>query len=357
MTHTDIPAPTDPKAVELLRWLGKERAGLTLAEMGRRLQSSRGGLRRLMDRLRDEGYLFAAVANRRWALIQRPDTLAPHEVLPDLATRQLGRPYHAFRRVASTNDVALELARSGAPEGTLVTAETQTRGRGRLGRNWAGTPGKSLALSLVLRPRIPSDEFPLLTLSAAVAVAETLAARGLDPRIKWPNDVLVDGRKVCGILTEMQAEPDRLSFVVLGIGVNLNQALSDFPEGLRSRAASLLTLTGKPERRAAFLQDLLLNLEEAYERVRRREGSRVLAAWRRWADLSGRQVRVTQVGRSFFAQALHVDEKGALWVRNDAGMVERLTAGDVETLRLERAGTRRRVSGRMVRRFAKRGGR
>jgi BirA family biotin operon repressor/biotin-[acetyl-CoA-carboxylase] ligase len=335
MTHTDIPARTDRRAIEVLRQLGR----------GPLLPAS-PAIRGILARLKACGYRFRKAPGGRVALASRPDVLTPEEVLSGLSTRRMGRPMHSFRRVPSTNDVAMELARHGAPEGTMVVSEVQTQGRGRRGRSWAGSPGKGLAFSVVLRPPIPADEASLLTLAAAVAVAEALESFGARPSIKWPNDVLLSGRKVSGILTEMQAEQDRMSHVVVGVGVNVNQGWRDFPAPLRSSATSLRLALGRVVPRVRFLQALLERLEETLGWVARREGNRVLAAWDRRARVSGRQLRVVQGERRFFAQALQVDGKGALWVRNDAGMNERLTSGDVETLR---------VSGRMGRRIRKKG--
>ncbi len=355
MTHSELPAAADRKTVEFLRLLGPGcPVRFREADLGRRLHAGAGAMRRIFRILEKRGYRFRNGREGERILAGRPDTISAEEVLSGLSTRKMGRPFLSFLRLDSTNDVALEMARQGAPEGTVVAAEHQAKGRGRLGRSWAGCSGKGLTFSLVLRPRLPADEVPVLTLAAASALAKTLRSFGAHPGIKWPNDVLLGGKKACGILTEMQAEPDRAAFVVVGIGVNLNQLRPDFPEGLRTSATSLRLALGRPVRRARFLQEALLNLEEAYDWVKRREGSRVLAAWRRWEEVTGRQVRVTQVDRSFFAQALHVDGKGALWVRADSGMVERLTAGDVEVLRLGRRrsirrATRRGVSDRMKR--------
>jgi BirA family transcriptional regulator, biotin operon repressor / biotin---[acetyl-CoA-carboxylase] ligase len=258
--------------------------------------------------------------------------MTPEAVLKGLKTRVLGRSLLCLEKTTSTNDVILELARQGALEGTTVTADIQTQGRGRQGRKWTQTQGKGLAFSLLLRPKLHSDELPEITLAAAVAVAKTVESFRLKPQIKWPNDLLLGGRKVCGILTEMGTKKDKMASVVLGIGVNLNQTTQDFPRELRGIATSFYRFSGRKVDRARFLQVLLGHLEETYHWVGERRFSKVLAEWRKRAVTLGRQVKVTQAHHVFYGQVMDIDEKGALLVRKDSGIVERVTSGDVEVV-------------------------
>src|SRR2546427_2293671 len=185
--------------------------------------------------------------------------------IQQLPTRLLGKPLHFFAAIDSTNTYAAGLARAGAPEGTVVIADSQSGGKGRLGRSWVSPPGVNLYLSAVLRPPVPAATVPQLNLLAAVAVADTVVqACGLTPAIKWPNDVLVGGKKVCGILAEMQTEAGALRAVVLGVGVNLNAPLSAFPEELRDKASSLFLAGGRLVDRPAFTAVLLTHLEKLY---------------------------------------------------------------------------------------------
>ncbi len=345
MSLLGTPRPFDPKALEFLRFVTRDiDKNHSLAEITRKTRLSPAAIRGVVQRLKKSGYRFRVHARDGIRLLERPDVLTPENILSGLETRWMGQTLYGFKRTGSTNEVAMTLARNGATEGTAVVSEAQTEGRGRLGRSWVTTPGKSLAMSLILRPRIPADEFPLLTLAAAVAVAQTLAEGGRAAEIKWPNDVMLSGRKVCGILAEMQAEQDRMAFAVIGIGVNLNQTTEDFPDSLRPRVTSVRIYGGKECPRVPFLRGLLKNMEDVYEWVRRRESARVLEAWRLYSKMQGQHVRVTQVNRTFFAQVSHVDEKGGLWVRNDLGIVERLTAGNVEVLRLRTHPQVRRLS-------------
>jgi len=262
--------------------------------------------------------------------------LEPKRILKGLGTRSLGQTLYCFSKVASTNDVILQLAEGGAVEGTTVAAESQSKGRGRQGRRWVSTEGKSLAFSILLKPRLHADEVSEITLAAAVAVAKTLEHYRLRPKIKWPNDILLSGKKVCGILTEMGPNKDKMISVVLGIGINLNQAGKDFPPALRETATSLYRCSGRRADRTLFFQKLLVQLEETYRWVEERRFTKVLSEWRKRSDTLGRQVKVTQGPRHFFGQAVDVDEKGALLVRNDLGMVERVTSADVETLKIRK---------------------
>lgn len=258
--------------------------------------------------------------------------LQAQEIQKGLKTKSFGRSLLCLGHVTSTNDVLMKLAGQAASEGTVVSAETQTHGRGRQGRRWTTSEGKALAFSLLLRPHLRADELPEITLAAAVAVAKTLEDFRFRPKIKWPNDVLLEGKKVCGILTEMAPKKDKMTGVVLGIGINLNQNPADFPGEIRTSATSLYRHSGRKVHRGRFFQELLLRLEESYQWVVERRYSKVLAEWRRRSATLGRQAKITQGHHVFYGQVLDLDEKGALLVRNDLGMVERVTSGDVETL-------------------------
>ncbi len=268
-----------------------------------------------------------------------PKALTPETLRKGLSTRFFGKPFYCFNELTSTNDLASELARGGASEGTTILAEIQTKGRGRHGRKWVSQPGKSLTFSIVLRPTLSQDRFGELTLTAAVGVARALEKFGFHPAIKWPNDVLLSGRKVCGILTETGPKKDKMTSAILGIGLNLSQVLKNFPLELRETATSLRMQTkGKIPPREVLLQQIMHQLEESYEWVKEGKFHRVLTEWRKRSSLTGKQVRVVLSGRSIYAQVLDVDERGALLVRTDVGTVEKLTAGEVETLRLKPSG-------------------
>ncbi len=292
-------------------------------ELSRRLGVSRTAVWKHVKALRAEGYGIESSPRLGYRLVAATDLLLPAEILDGLLSARLGRRVVYLDDTVSTNRVARELAAAGEPEGTLVLAETQTGGRGRLGRNWS-SPAGGIWLSLILRPELPPHRLQLLTLTAAVAAAEACEdTAGVSPGIKWPNDLLCAGRKLAGILTEGAAEADRLDYLVLGVGVNANLQEEDFPTELRGQATSLLLESGQRVDRAAWVRKFLLSLEgylPAKEVVREE--------WRRRAVTLGKRVTVKMTGRTVEGTALDLDETGALLVRTENG-VEAVLAGDV----------------------------
>lgn len=301
------------------------------AEIAQRLGMSRAAVWKRVEKLRERGYGIEAVAGRGYRLVRDSDLLLPDTIRKHFKGKLLRGEIVHRTTIDSTNRLAAELARGGAAEGTTVVAEQQTAGRGRLGRTWVSPASVNLYASIVLKPRIPPLEVPRLTLVAGLAVAEAIRDSGpFDPRIKWPNDVLLDGRKVAGILTELEAEADRVRFVIVGIGVNLNAMKGDFPPELRTKATSLALASGAPVDRAAFAGRLLTRLEAAYAAFL--DGG--FAALRhRYEELHGLVgLAVTIDGTPPLAGTVRgVDDGGALLVES-AGAIERVVSGEV-TLR------------------------
>jgi BirA family biotin operon repressor/biotin-[acetyl-CoA-carboxylase] ligase len=265
-----------------------------------------------------------------------PDLLLPLQILPHLEkARRFVRPFiEHHRQIASTNDRARELAHLGYGEGTLVVAESQQAGRGRLGRSWASPPGGGVYFSLILRPRALPSAAPGITLLAGVAACDAVrAVSGAEPRIKWPNDLLIGSRKVAGILTEMEADRGRIHHVVLGIGINANTRPAEFPPDLVDRATSLLTETSTPVCRAELLGRVILEIENRYDAFLRGQFQSVLEAWRSRSATLGREVRVEAGGRTVVGEAQDVDLDGALLVRGENGVVHRVSFGEVTHLR------------------------
>jgi BirA family biotin operon repressor/biotin-[acetyl-CoA-carboxylase] ligase len=299
------------------------------AELARRLGISRNAVWKHVEVLRGEGWDVETRHARGYRIVGRPDGMDADAVTKLLATRVFGRRLVCLASTGSTSNDAAALAREGAPEGAAVIADTQTAGRGRLGRTWASARGVNLYMSVLLRPNVPPAAAPQLSLVAGLAVARSLEGEGLDPRIKWPNDVLLDGRKVCGILTELEAEADRVAFVVVGIGVNLNSRLDHFPPELHDKATSVLLATGRMVSRAAFTARLLAELERCYGRYIE-AGFGVLADdWNARSALTGRTVTVAGAAReAVTGRCTGIDADGALLVAGGAG-VHRVLAGDV----------------------------
>jgi BirA family biotin operon repressor/biotin-[acetyl-CoA-carboxylase] ligase len=260
------------------------------------------------------------------------DSLEPEVLQAHLSTTWLGRRHVHLETCASTNDVAAAEARAGAPEGTLVTADRQTAGRGRLGRTWHAEPGETLTFSIVLRPRRPSPEIPPLTLLAGAALAGALVELGFDARVKWPNDVLLrpDGRarKVAGILTEAATVGAEIGHVVVGIGLNVNA--QRFPDELADKATSLRLVRGSALSRVDVLATVLAALERAVEQFHARGPEAAIALWDARADTELR-CRARVEGRDVEGVTAGVLPDGSLRIRDDSGVIHRVVSGEIVT--------------------------
>lgn len=264
------------------------------------------------------------------------NTLSPHAIKKHLRTRWLGqREVCCFDVVESTNTEANRLAREGAPEGTLIVANAQTKGRGRLGRSWVSPPGSGLYLSIILRPDCPPNRFPRLTLTAGVAVASAIQQTAMKPQLKWPNDIQIADRKVGGILAEAVFDKRRIDFAILGIGINVNTEHDELPVSVRSLATSLRLSLGKPVSRIYLLQTLLHQLEPWYEFFCTGAFETILEAWYEFDNTLGRVVDVSLPERRLVGVAEALEPDGTLLVRDKRGCVHRIVAGDVVHCRLE----------------------
>ena len=300
-------------------------------EMSRRLKVTRTAVWKRIQRLRTLGYEIEASTRSGYRLIRSPDLLTPSEIKPILTTKWMGRTIHYFHTIDSTNSEAYQLALQGAKEGEVVIAESQMKGRGRLGRHWFSPPFLNLYLSVILRPQIPPHQASLITLMAAVAAADAVEKfSDLHPTIKWPNDILLGGRKVAGLLNEIHSETDRIHFVILGIGINLNMDGKAFPKEIRETATSLKKAMGQTIPRKAFLGFLLEKLEEWYEVFLKKGGSVILEEWRARASIEGKRVKVTSFGEVLVGRAIDVDSDGALILEMEDGGRKRIVAGDIE---------------------------
>jgi BirA family biotin operon repressor/biotin-[acetyl-CoA-carboxylase] ligase len=227
-------------------------------------------------------------------------------------------------------DMAVQLAEKNAPEGTLVIAEAQSKGRGRLGRSWVSPKYKGIYCSLILRPDILPSETPVLTLLAAVSVCEAAqAATGVALQIKWPNDIFSGARKIGGILTELEAELDAVKFVVVGIGINVNSTA----EELAAQAASLSQLAKRQLCRVSLLRELLQRFESNYSVFKKKGPQQILDKWRRFTTTIGSRVKIVSHRHHVEGQAMDIDKDGGLLIRQDTGIIEKFLAGDVMIVR------------------------
>lgn len=318
------------RVLELLRSAGP--GGTSGARLSEALGVSRAAVWKHVEALRARGYAIEGEPGGGYHLRSVPDRLYPEEVHAALGTRWLARPLHWLDETDSTNRVALDLAREGAPHGTTVVAEGQTAGRGRLGRRFFSPPYLNLYSSSVLRPRLDTAEAPTLILTAGIAVAEavaeTLGDAG-DVELKWPNDVLVGGLKTSGILMELGAEATRVAFLVLGIGVNLNVDRETFPEEFRRLATSLSSHAGRRIDRLAFARTLYRRLEQALDLHAERGFAALQPRFGAFFRMADRIVRVRELdGRELAGRCLGIDDDGALLLETPGGST-RVVAGDV----------------------------
>jgi BirA family biotin operon repressor/biotin-[acetyl-CoA-carboxylase] ligase len=317
---------------EILRLLKEDPSAFVSGEeISRLLKLSRTAIWKRVRNLRTLGYVIEALPRMGYRLIQSPDLLLPSEIDPLLRTEWMGKKVHYFNSVDSTNSTAYQLALDGAKEGEVVIGESQEKGRGRLGRQWVSPPFLNLYLSVVLRPKIPPHQASLITFMAAVAAAETIERHsGLTPSIKWPNDLLLREKKVAGLLNEIHSETDRIHFIILGMGVNLNMDAKEFPKDIQTQATSLKAEKGRPVSRKAFAALLLEELERWYDIFLKEGGAPVLKAWRDRAQIQGKEVRVTSFDEVLIGRAVDVDSDGALILETRGGERKRIVAGDVE---------------------------
>ncbi len=315
-------------AEQILGWLRAADAPVSGAALARRLGCSRAAVWKHVAGLRRAGYAIAGQRATGYRLMGVPDRLGPTELAPHLTGTWRRIEWRAA--LDSTQGLARELARAGAGEGTTVIAERQTAGRGRLGRQWHSPAGANLYCSVVLRPAVPLAAVPSLALVAGLAVADAIRdVTGLGAALKWPNDVQLDGRKVAGVLMELDAEPERVHVVIAGIGVNLN--LEAFPPDLAATATSLRIARGAPVDRAAFAARLLAALEGRYTRFLAAGFAAMRSEWEACSALTGKEVRVTAPEGEVAGRVLGVDDDGALRLAGPQGEM-RVVAGEV-TLR------------------------
>ncbi|MBM7866448.1 biotin--[acetyl-CoA-carboxylase] ligase [Heliobacterium gestii] len=299
-------------------------------ELSRRLGVSRSAIWKHIVALRQEGYTIDAHTRLGYKLRSRSAFLLPEEVGPLLETERFGRDYHFYASLPSTNRTAKELARQGAAEGTVVLAEEQTEGRGRLGRGWYSPPGLGIYFTVILRPAIPLGLAPQVTLLASVAVCKALeTVAGVQPSIKWPNDVLLHGKKLCGTLTELNAEMEAVNYLVVGTGINVNQGPEDFPGEVAKVATSLYATTGEKVDRARLFAALLRFFEADYKHWLSAGFERLRSEWLERAAGMGTTVRVIAGQQEWIGRAEGIDSDGALLVRDGGGELRRLISGEV----------------------------
>lgn len=292
---------------------------------------SRTAVWKVINQLKEEGYHVEAVKNRGYRIVDIPDVMSEEELKSLLTgkTRWAGQEIYYYPDTDSTNIRAKELGERGAPHGTLVVAGQQSKGRGRRGRGWESPPGCSIYMSILLRPEFLPSKAPMLTLIMAYSVAKALrACIGMEVKIKWPNDIVLNGKKLVGILTEMSTEIDYINHVVIGVGVNVNMA--SFSEEIAKTATSLRIETGEIIKRGALIVEMMKHFEQNYEMYLKTEDlSGIREAYNGLLVNCGKEVRILGAREPYQAVALGINDSGELLVRKQDGSQEAVYAGEV----------------------------
>jgi BirA family biotin operon repressor/biotin-[acetyl-CoA-carboxylase] ligase len=319
---------TDAKILSALR---ANPDGVSGTELAEKLRISRTAIWARIEELRRLDYDIEAGPHSGYRLISVPDVLHADDLLARLGkTKVIGRDVRVFEQTTSTNDVIEKLARDGVKEGVVVFAESQTKGRGRLGRKWISPAHKGLWFSLLLRPNLRPQEATQLTVASATALRRAIHSEtGLNPEIKWPNDILVHGKKVAGILTEMSAELDRVQHIILGIGVNVNTSASEFQPELRKLVTSLKIESGRTISRADLATAILHELDRDYAHVCTGGFTALADEWEAHCTTIGRNVTIQIGGRRLHGRAESLSDDGALLLRTEHGRLESITGGNV----------------------------
>jgi BirA family biotin operon repressor/biotin-[acetyl-CoA-carboxylase] ligase len=299
-------------------------------EISRNLSISRTAVWKHVNKLRDMGYEFEAVSRKGYRLVTKPDSIDATALQLALDTAVFGRKAILLTSTLSTQGDVLKLAEQGQAEGAVVIAEEQTGGRGRFGRKWFSPPGKGIWMSILLRPDLPLQHTPQLTLLAGVAVCRAVrACTGADAGIKWPNDLLIDGRKVCGILLESTVEDHEVRYCIAGIGVDVNFDPEDYPEDLTTIATSLKMETGQPVDRTKLTAAILTELEQLYF-LYQKEGFGVISAlWEALSVSMNREIAVTNPQGIIEGKSIGLDPSGALVVEKHNGEHVLVISGEV----------------------------
>lgn len=295
------------------------------SELAGTLKVSRTAVWNHIEYLREQGYSIEAHPRLGYRLKSVPDRLLPDEIQRDLTTKYIGRKLWVYEMVTSTNDTAWELAIKDAPSGSVVFAESQSKGRGRIGRSWFSPKRKGLWFSVILRPNLQPVYAPMITIAGSIAVAKAIMKHtGLSVWIKWPNDIYINNRKLGGILTEMNTELDRIKFVILGIGINVNIEPQVFPKELQEKAVSIKCS------RIEVVKEIMVSLEFYYNMLNKKNWDTIINEWKNLSLVLGKRIKLAQGKKYYDGQAVGIDQYGALILRQDDGFSKHFTSGDIQ---------------------------
>jgi len=297
---------------------------------------SRTAVWKCIKSLKEDGYIIESSSRKGYRLLPSPDIINVWEIKKDLKTVVIGKEIIYFNSIDSTNNYSKSIAAQGCADGTVVIADAQTSGRGRLGRAWSSADKAGIWMSVVLKPDIPPQDVQIITLAASVAVVCAIKkTTGLEAGIKWPNDIILAGKKVCGILTEMNSEVDRINFLVLGIGINVNHNMEDFPEELRNTATSLKAFADekgigiKKFERNDLIRMLLCELERLYDKIIKGDTKEIIDEWKKYSVTLGKEVKICYRDTEYRGRAMDITQDGKLVVECDDGMTREVASGEI----------------------------
>lgn len=300
-------------------------------KISQQLGCTRTAIWKHIDELRKNGYEVESAPRKGYRLVRKGDGIHSHEVKVGLQTKRIGHEISYYEEIDSTQIVAHQLAQNQVKEGHIVIANEQTAGKGRLGRTWHSRRGTSVSMSLILRPELPPQKTPQLTLLTAVAVVRAIhASTGLDCQIKWPNDVLINGKKLVGILTEMQADPDFVHSVIIGIGVNVNQSREDFDPDIRDIATSLLIEKNEQVDRASVISAILNEFEMLYDLYLEEGFSPIKTLWETYSMSVGTNIYARTLKEVLYGYAVGITDDGVLLLRDESGETHSIYSADIE---------------------------
>lgn len=307
-----------------------EEAYISGQNMSNELNISRSAIWKHMNELKKDGYEIEGKANKGYRIISYPNKLSENTVSWGLETAWLGKTIVHKESVASTQRIAHELALDGATHGTIVLADEQTKSKGRADKTFYSKKDKGIWMSIILRPNIPPYLAPQLTLLTATVLANVMDQHArIEPQIKWPNDVLIEGKKISGILTEMQAEQDQILYVIIGIGINMNQEQADYPDTIKDHVTSLKMATGESWELVPFIQKLLQTFEAKYNQFIDKGFNPVKSDWENYGFRLNERLEIKTGKELWEGLFLGIAEDGALLARRDSGEVEKIYSGEI----------------------------
>ena len=315
---------------QILKKLKEQARYISGEDISKTLNVSRTAVWKHINELRKDGYVIESSSKKGYRFVQAPDILDRREI--NIPQGQLiGGNIQHFAEIDSTNNYAKKIASEGCAHGTVVVADRQTMGRGRIGRQWQSDSADGLWFSIVVRPELEPENIQVITLATSVAVVEAIKeTQGIICGIKWPNDIILDGRKLGGILTELSAEPGHVNYVVVGIGINVNQDLEHFDYEIRQKAVSLKMYDNKPVQRSKLLGSILTSFEKLYKSVLLGKNKDIIDKWTEYSVTIGKEVKVAYRNVEYIGTAQSIAADGRHIVKCKDGVTREISAGEIQ---------------------------